>query len=661
MSLTNRNLADAIRFLAMDAICKAKSGHPGTVLGASDMATVLFTQFMNFDVTAPTWANRDRFVLSAGHASMLLYALSYLTGYEGMGIDDIKKFRTLNSRTPGHPCYDPDIGVEVTTGALGQGFATAVGMAMGERMMNARFGNGLIDHKTYLFTGDGCLMEGVTLESISIAGHFKLSNLITVYDDNKVINDGTVDECWSDDVPALFKAYGWRVSDPIDGHDPQALAAAFADAQHSDRPVLIHMETTIARGAAGLEGSPVMHGKPLTEDEVAKAREVGDWPYAAFETPPDILSAWRDAGTRGQTKREAWEQRYQAMPESERAEFDRVMNGDMPDGWREALKAHARKMVAERPTVPVMMSNGSAFAALSKAMPELIACSADVAKLTGLGEAGFGVVSAKDFSGRYVPCGIREHAMANVATGILLHGGFKTYSTTYLVFAGYLMAAIRQADIMKLPVVFGLAADSIGAGQNGETHQGVEGLPALRAFPNMAVFRPADPVEAAECWEAAMDYKGGPSTIIMCHQPVPTIRTEVSDDNPCARGAYIFADADGARKVTLLATGSEVQVALKARDILQGDGIPTAVISMPCWKLFDRQDEAYKVEMLGRGTAKVAVEAAVRLGWDHYIGSDGGFVGMSTYGASATPDELFEYFGITAKNVAKVAKEKLGA
>jgi len=652
------SLSNSIRFLSADAVQAAKSGHPGMPMGMADVATVLFSQVLKFDASRPAWPDRDRFVLSAGHGSMLLYSLLYLTGYEDMTLDEVKNFRQLGAKTAGHPEYGHAAGIETTTGPLGQGIATAVGMALAERMAATRFGDDVVDHYTYAIAGDGCLMEGISHEAISMAGNLKLSKLIVLFDDNDICIDGPTSMTVGDNQQARFKACGWDVQS-IDGHDPVAIAAALEAAKGTDTPSMIACKTIIGRGSPNKQGTSATHGAPLGDEELALAREQMGWPYGPFEVPDDVLSAWRGFGARGAAVAEAWQARVDGLPNDTRAAFERGLTGDLPDGWQGALNVHKQACSDEQPKWATRVASGKALEVLTGVIPELIGGSADLTGSVNTKTSVTSPVTAADFGGRYVHYGVREHAMSAVMNGLALHGGFIPYAGTFLVFADYMKGGMRLSALMGQRVVYVLTHDSIGLGEDGPTHQAVETLAMLRALPNFNVLRPCDPVETAECWAIALENTDTPSGMVLTRQGLATVRTEHTDDNLCAKGGYVLAEADGERQATLLATGSEVEIALKAREILQGGGIPTAVVSMPCWELFDQQDAAYQKQTLGPGTVRVAVEAAVRMGWDKYIRNHGGFVGMDSFGASAPAGQLYEHFGITAENVVKEVKTRL--
>jgi transketolase len=653
-AVSPNRMADAIRVLAMDAVERANSGHPGMPMGMADAATVLWTRFLKYDPADPAWPDRDRFVLSAGHGSMLLYSLLYLSGVPGVSIDDLKNFRQLGSNTPGHPEYGETPGVETTTGPLGQGVATAVGMALAERLLNARYGDDLVDHRTWVIASDGDLMEGISHEAISIAGHLRLSRLTVLFDDNHITIDGDLSLSESGDMRKRFEAAGWA-TDAVDGHDMDAVAQALVRAKASDRPTLIACRTIIGKGAPNKANSHDCHGAALGKDEVAATRAALDWPHAEFDMPQDILDAWRGAFGAPKAAHRDWTERFAHSPR--RAAFEAAIRGQLPAGWRDAIRAHAAKMAETAPAMATRQSSGAALEVLAPAIPQLIGGSADLTGSNNTKVKGMQSVTAEDFSGRYVNYGVREHGMAAAMNGMALHGGFIPYSGTFLAFADYCRPAIRLAALMRQRVIHVMTHDSIGLGEDGPTHQPVEHLASLRAMPNVAVFRPADAVEAAECWEAALDNTTGPSVMALSRQKLPALRT-ASDENLSARGAYVLkSGANGvAEQVVLLATGSEVHIAVKAAEMLVADGIGARVVSMPCWELFEAQDAAYRAAVLGGALPKVAVEAAVRFGWERWVGENGTGVGMKGFGASAPADQLYKHFGITPEAVADAAK-----
>jgi len=648
-SAEHNQLANAIRALSMDAVQQANSGHPGAPMGMADMATVLFTRHLKFDAANPDWADRDRFVLSNGHASMLLYSLLYLAGSPDMTLDEIKNFRQLGSKTPGHPEYGHAAGVETTTGPLGQGIANAVGMALAERMMNARYGDDLVDHHTYVFAGDGCLMEGISHEAISLAGHLKLDRLIVLFDDNDISIDGSTDLSVSDDQLARFKASGWDVA-RIDGHDPEAIDQAIAAAKATDTPSLIACRTVIGYGAPSKQGTSATHGAPLGDEEIAGTREALNWPHAPFEIPDDILNTWRAAGSRGAADRIAWENRLGAADADQRDAFLTANSGALPAEFKDVVNAHKKKLSEELPKVATRVSSQQALDAIAPVVETMIGGSADLTGSNNTKAACMAPISANDFSGRYIYYGVREHGMAAAMNGMALHGGFIPYSGTFLTFTDYCRPSIRLSALMGIRVIYVMTHDSIGLGEDGPTHQPVEHVASLRAMPNVNVFRPADAVETAECWALALQNEGTPSVLALTRQGLPTVRTEHTDENLSARGGYVLREADGDRAATILATGSEIELALQARDTLQANGIPTAVVSMPCWELFDAQDEAYRTATLGDGV-RVAVEAGVTFGWARYGVAEGNIVGMPGFGASAPALQVYKHFGITADAV----------
>ena len=648
-------LANAIRFLSADAIQKANSGHPGMPMGMADVATVLFTRFLKFDAADPHWPDRDRFILSAGHGSMLLYSLLYLTGYEAMTLDQIKDFRQLGSVTAGHPEYGAAPGIEVTTGPLGQGLTMATGFALAERIMNARFGDDLVNHHTYVIAGDGCLMEGISHEAISLAGHLRLSKLIVLFDDNSICIDGATDKTVSDDQLLRFEASRWQVS-AIDGHNPDAIEAAIHAARVADAPSLIACKTVIGHGAPIKAGSASTHGAPLGEDEIDGARDALGWPHGPFEVPGDVLGAWRAAGAAGAAEREAWARRLEGAADGEA--FQRAAAGTLQDGWQSALLDFKRQVTADAPKWATRKSSGEVLEVLNGAIPELIGGSADLTGSNLTMARGSGVIEAGDYSGKYIHYGVREFGMAAVMNGLALHGGVVPYGGTFLVFADYLRPALRLSALMAQRVIYVLTHDSIGLGEDGPTHQPVETLASLRAIPGVAVFRPADAVETAECWQLALERTEAPSVLALTRQGVSTLRTNFTEENLSARGAYVIREAEGRRAATILATGSEVEIVLAAADLLAVDGIHVAVVSIPSFELFEAQDSAYRQEVLGDGV-RVGIEAAVRQGWEGYISDADAFVGMGGCGASAPADELYEYFGITAEAVVAKVRERI--
>jgi transketolase len=662
MSRVDHNhMANAIRALAMDAVEKAKSGHPGLPMGAADMATVLFTQFLKFDAADPAWPDRDRFVLSAGHGSMLLYALLYLTGNEQMTIEEIKNFRQMGSLTPGHPENFHTKGIETTTGPLGQGIATAVGMAMAERHMAAEFGGDLVDHHTYVLASDGDLMEGLSQEAIALAGHLKLNRLVVLFDDNGISIDGAVSIADSVDQLKRFEAAGWA-AERIDGHDPKAIADALSRAQRADRPSLIACKTTIAYGAPTKAGSEKSHGSPLGADEIAGARKKLGWDAPAFEIPKDILDAWRAAGSRGASVHQDWKQRIGKVDAAKRAEFERRMQGKLPvKALADAVKAMKADLAAQPKEIATRIASENAITALVAAVPEMIGGSADLTGSNNTRAKGMVSVSANNYGGRFVHYGIREHGMAAAMNGMALHGGVIPYSGTFLVFSDYLRPALRLAALMGERVIHVLTHDSIGLGEDGPTHQPVEHLAAMRAIPNLNVFRPCDTVETLECWQLALESEHRPSVLALTRQNLPQQRLTNDAENKCAAGAYELAAADGEAQVSIFASGSEVAIAMDARKMLADKGIAARVVSVPCMDLLLEAPSAARAAIIGKAKVNVAIEAAVRQGWDAIIGMDGIFVGMSGFGASGPYKELYKHFGITPEAVVEAVSAKVSA
>ena len=653
-------MANAIRVLSMDAVEAAKSGHPGMPMGMADVATVLFTRFLKFDPQAPDWPDRDRFVLSAGHGSMLIYAMLHLLGFEAMTIEEIKRFRQLGSKTPGHPEFGHTPGVETTSGPLGQGLATAVGMAIAERHLNAVFGDDLVDHHTYVLASDGDLMEGISHEAISLAGHLRLNRLIVLFDDNEISIDGPTSLAESTDQLARFTAAGWDVQ-AIDGHDPDTIAAAIEAARRADRPSLIACRTVIGYGAPGKQGTAATHGSPLGADEIAAAREELGWSHPPFEIPADIRDAWRLAGLRSGQARRAWDKRLEEADQDVRAEFKRRMRADLTVGLAPAIRDLKAKLAADAPAMATRNASQTVLEAINEVLPDTIGGSADLTGSNNTKTRDLPVLSADDYAGRFIHYGVREHGMAAAMNGMALHGGIVPYSGTFLVFSDYCRPAIRLAALMGQRVVHVMTHDSIGLGEDGPTHQPVEHLAALRAMPNLLVFRPADVTETAECWQLALEARDRPSVLALTRQSVPALRTTMIEENCCARGAYELAPANAEAKVTIFATGSEVPIAVEARRQLEKDGIATRVVSVPCFELFAEQPEHYRRSIVAGSPVRIAVEAAVAMGWERFIGEDGGFIGMHGFGASAPYKDLYAEFGITAEAVVMEVRRRLDA
>jgi transketolase len=651
--ITHAEMANAIRFLAIDAVEKAKSGHPGMPMGMADVATVLFSRFLKFDAADPSWPDRDRFVLSAGHGSMLLYALLHLTGYEGVTLDQLRAFRQWGSKTPGHPEYGHTPGVETTTGPLGQGIATAVGMALAERLMNARFGDDLVDHFTYVIAGDGCLMEGLSHEAISLAGHLRLNRLIVLFDDNQISIDGATSLSCSDDQLARFKASGWSAC-RIDGHDPQAIAAAIETARKSDQPSLIACRTVIGYGAPTRQGTEKAHGAPLGAEEIAKTRHALDWPHGPFEVPASVTSRWREIGAHGQAARRAWIERTRRVCLAGRSPFHDALNKKLPGGYVEAMARLRDRFGTERPRIATRQASQQVIDVIAEALPNLLGGSADLTHSNLTQAKTQQPVRSSSLDGNYIHYGVREHGMAAAMNGIALHGGFIPYGGTFLTFADYSRPAIRLAALMGIRVIHVMTHDSIGLGEDGPTHQPVEHLASLRAIPNLLVFRPADALETAEAWDCVLRAETSPSILCLSRQALPAFRDSKTEVNLVALGAYVAVEPPGARDVTLIATGSEVSIALQAAKLLGEQGVRAAVVSAPCFELFGQQSREYRAKVLGRGP-RVGIEAAVEGGWPRWLGDDGEFVGMTGFGASAPAEALYREFGITPEAVVSAA------
>ena len=642
----------------MDAVQAANSGHPGLPMGAADIATVLFTKFLKIDPRQPDWPDRDRFVLSAGHGSMLLYALHYLMGFEDMTLDEIKNFRQLGSRTAGHPEYGHAAGIETTTGPLGQGLATSVGMALAERMLNNRFGDDLVNHYTYVLASDGDLMEGISHEAISLAGHLKLSKLIVLYDDNDISIDGPLNLAESGDALGRFEAAGW-FAERIDGHDPDAIEAAISAAQTRDKPTLIACKTTIGYGAPNKQGTSGVHGAPLGDEEISLTREALGWTSEPFHIPSDILDSWRMAGLKHVSERKAWQERLDAQDSEVSNRFTRVVSGDLPTRLEKAVQEYKQSLAENPSKLATRKCSEDALKAIVPTVPEMIGGSADLTGSNNTRTPEQEAVSADNYGGSFIHYGIREFGMAAAMNGMALHGGFIPYSGTFLVFSDYSRPALRLAALMEQRVIHVLTHDSIGLGEDGPTHQPVEHLAALRAIPNLLTLRPADATETLECWQIALEQSRTPSAMALTRQGLPAVRLEYSEKNLSAKGAYELASAEGDALVTLLATGSEVHLAIEAKQQLEAESIGTRVISMPCFELFDKQKSSYRDDVMGSTPVRIAIEAAIRQGWDAYLRPGDGFIGMESFGASAPADRLFEHFGITVDTIVKNAKDRL--
>ncbi len=644
-------MANAIRALSMDAVERAKSGHPGMPMGMADAASVLFTEFLKFDAADPEWPDRDRFVLSAGHGSMLLYSLLYLLGYPGMEIEDLKNFRQLGAKTAGHPEYGHAPGIETTTGPLGQGIANAVGMAIAEAHLSARFGEGLVNHKTYVIAGDGCLMEGISQEAISLAGHLKLNKLIVLWDDNDITIDGKVSLADSTDQLNRFAASGWATA-RVDGHDRRQVAKALNDAQQADRPTLIAVKTLIGKGAPTKQGTSATHGSPLGSDEVAAARKALDWPHAPFEIPDDILKAWRAAGARGRNACTLWTSRLAAA--SERAAFEAAIAGDVGAKVDAAILNYKKKLSLDPPKVATRKASEMALEVINAAIAETLGGSADLTGSNNTKTKGQEALTSGNYGGRYIYYGVREHGMAAAMNGMALHGGVIPYGGTFMVFTDYCRPSIRLSALMGLRVVYVMTHDSINLGEDGPTHQPVEHLAALRCMPNLRVFRPADAIETAECWALALAEKSTPSILALTRQNLAPARLTHTDENLCAKGAYIVADAPDP-DVVIIATGSEVEIALDAQKKLACEKVRARVVSAPAFELFAAQSEKYRKSVLGKAP-RIGIEAGLRQGWDLFLRRKDAFIGMEGFGASAPAPDLYKHFGITSEAAVKAAK-----
>ena len=651
-----QNMANAIRALAMDAVQAANSGHPGMPMGMADAATALFCDHLKFDASDAAWPDRDRFVLSAGHGSMLIYALLHLTGYSDMNIDEISNFRQLGSRTAGHPEFGHAQGIETTTGPLGQGIANAVGMAMAERHLAAVHGDDLVDHHTYVIAGDGCLMEGVSHEAASMAGHMGLGRLIVLFDDNSISIDGSTDLAVSEDTKGRFEAYGWQVL-KCDGHDMDAVSATITAAKNDARPSLICCKTIIGFGAPNKQGTSGVHGAPLGDAEIALARKILNWLHAPFEIPKDILDAWRTVGAKGSNARKSWQQNHAAS--ANKAAFDQAISGDVSEAIDTAVLEWKNQLSASPQKLATRVASQKTIEAILPACPSLFGGSADLTGSNNTRVDDHTIFARDAYAGTYIHYGVREHGMAAAMNGIALHGGAIPYGGTFMVFTDYCRPSIRLSSLMEQRVIYVMTHDSIGLGEDGPTHQPVEHLSALRAMPNLWVFRPGDAVETAEAWQTALATTSTPSILALSRQGLAQFRTGDMRENKTAKGAYIARDQDGPRQITLLASGSEVEIAMAAQQQLASEGIAAAVISVPCMDLFQQQDAAYQNEVLGT-VPRIAIEAGLRQSWDWMLGTDDVFVGMNGFGASAPIDALYEHFGITADAVVSAAKSQLG-
>lgn len=652
----HKHMSNAITALSMDAVQKANSGHPGMPMGMADAATVLFSKFLKFNPKDPKWADRDRFILSAGHGSMLIYSLLHLTGYKDMTMEQIKAFRQIGSITAGHPEYGHVAGVETTTGPLGQGLANAVGFAIAERQLNARYGDDLVDHKTYVIAGDGCLMEGISQEAISLAGHLKLNKLIVLWDDNSITIDGSVDLSDSTDQHARFKAVGWNAIE-VDGHDPRKIGNALRKAGKSEKPTLIACKTVIGKGAPTKAGTNKAHGAPLGDDEINAVRKAIGWNHAPFEVPDDVYKMWSRCGRKGRAQQKAWEARLKESPKAD--DFIRANSGELNAGWKKALQAYKDDIASTAPKLATRASSGNVLKVLTESLTDMISGSAD---LEGSNKtrtpATSSEIQADNYDGRYINYGIREHIMGAAMNGMALHGGIIPYAGTFMVFADYCRPAIRLSALMGARVIYVMTHDSIGVGEDGPTHQPVEHLASLRAIPDLHTYRPADALETAECWEMAVQRHDGPSIMALTRQGLPAVR-DSAQKNMCLRGAYVLRAGKGADDIVLIASGSEVNLAVQAHEQLEAEGISARVVSVPCLDIFLDQDDNYIRSVLGKDLPKIVIEAGVRQGWGEVISRNDDFIGMSSFGASGPGAALFEHFGITVDAIIKAAKARL--
>ena len=654
--------ACAVRMLSIEGVQKANSGHPGMPMGMADLVTVLFEKHLKFDSSKPSWPDRDRFILSAGHGSMLLYSLMYLTGYSDITIEEIKNFRQLRSKTAGHPEYGHAAGIETTTGPLGQGLANGVGFALAEQAMAASWGKKLINHRTYVLAGDGCLMEGISQEAIAFAGKQKLNKLIVIWDDNNITIDGDISKSCTTDQVSRFRASNWSVFE-CDGHHPDSINSALIEAKNSDLPSLIKCTTHIGFGSPNKQDTASSHGSPLGEDEIEKIRAVYDWDHEAFKIPSEIKNQWQLIGTKGKNDRLKWESHFESLSQKRKKEFWRILNADIPANLHAKINVLKKEISRSTPKIATRKSSEMVLSVIGQVFPEIIGGSADLTGSNNTLTKEMTIFDCNNRSGQYVCYGIREHGMAGIMNGLALHGGIMPYGGTFLAFADYARGAMRLAALMKIRVIYVMTHDSIGLGEDGPTHQPVEHLAMLRATPNINVFRPADTVETAEAWEIAVSSKNTPSVLALSRQSLPTVRTKHAYKNLTARGGYILKEAINRRQAILIATGSEIEVALEAQQSLETSGIGVRVVSLPCWEIFEAQDEKYRKKVLPAGSVRVAIEAGVKFGWEKWLSDERGnsrksmFIGMNSFGASGPAKELYENFGITAQHVIQTIKE----
>jgi len=654
-----RNLANAIRFLSVDAVEKASSGHPGLPMGMADVATVLFKYYLRFNPKNPSWINRDRFILSAGHGSMLLYSLLYLTGYKSISMEDIKNFRQLNSICAGHPEYEKNSGIETTTGPLGQGLSNAVGLAIAEEIMKKRFGSNLINHKTYVIASDGDMMEGISHEAMSLAGHLKLKNLIVFFDNNKISIDGPTDLAVSDNYKKRFESYGWSFQE-INGHNEKQISKAIKKSLSSKKPSLISCKTIIGYGSPNKSGKASSHGAALGKNEVELVRKKLNWKYEPFQIPKEILNEWRKIGEKGVVEEKKWNIIYSKKNEKIRKELSRVLNDKLPDNFNEFIEEQKKKFFDLKANIATRQSSAAALEEVIKKLPELIGGSADLSGSNNTKTKNSTILKPSNFSGNYIHYGVREHGMAGIMNGMALHGGIIPYGGTFLIFLDYCKPSLRLSALMGLKVIYVFSHDSIGLGEDGPTHQPVEHLAHLRAIPNLNVFRPADTIETLECWEIALKSSTNPSVITLSRQKIPFITETFTKKNMCSLGGYELKKTNDNPEITLIASGSEVEIAIDALNKLKDANINSKVVSMPCQELFDKQSKEYREKVISKNSKKISIEASSIFGWDKYVGTEGASLGMKSFGKSAPSKELYEDFNLTSDSIVMIAKNMLG-
>ena len=653
-----KNLSNAIRFLSIDAVQKANSGHPGMPMGMADVATVLFKYYLRFNPKNPSWINRDRFILSAGHGSMLLYSLLYLTGYKKIKLDDIKNFRQLNSICAGHPEYEKDSGIETTTGPLGQGLTNSVGMAIAQEVLKKKFGSDLINNKTYVVASDGDLMEGISHEAMSLAGHLNLKNLIVFFDNNKISIDGPTSLSVSDNYKKRFESYGWSFQE-INGHNYKQIFNAIKKAAKSKKPSIISCKTIIGFGSPNKSGKASSHGSPLGDDEIKLVRKKLKWKHEPFEIPEELMDSWREIGGKGEKLEEKWNNILGKKNTKIKEEYERLIKGELPVDLDKILGDEKLKFFQTKPKMATRQCSSSVINSISDALPELIGGSADLSGSNNTKTEGSKVITSKNFSGNYIHYGVREHAMAGVMNGLALYGCLIPFGGTFLIFSDYLKPSMRLSALMKLRVIYIFSHDSIGLGEDGPTHQPIEQLEHLRSIPNLNVFRPADINETLECWEIALKSKSNPSAIALSRQKLPYVSEHSTGENMCSKGAYVLKKTSDNADISLIASGSEVEIALEAQEKLKGLSINSKVISVPCYDLFQNQTENYKDKILGKDTLKISIEASSQSGWKSLVGKDGVTLGLSTFGKSAPYKDIYKLFNLTSDEIVKIAKVKV--